>query len=262
MSNAIGASSANALSYLQSLLQQATAGAKDAKGAKGASASDPLSMFMQTISDDDAPPDQTGSAAPLPNAASGPSCPPFSSDTMSALLTAQGQQSAGGRDAKLFAKLDTDGDGQISKTEFDSAASKAGADSSVADAVFAKIDADGDGAVSQDELAKADHGGGHHRMRVGGGGGGQDPLDALTSATDTNGATTQTSTNADGSTTTTISYADGSKIDMTTPAAASSASASATDSSSNKGKFNLLEQLIKLQSHMLTAASSTMSAMV
>lgn len=254
MSNAIGASSANALSYLQSLLQQATAGAKDAKCAKGASASDPLSMFMQTISDDDAPPDQAGSAAPLPNAASGPSCPPFSSDTMSALLTAQGQQSAGGRDAKLFAKLDADGDGQISKTEFDGAASKAGAASSVTDAVFAKIDADGDGAVSQDELAKADHGGGHHRMRVGGVGGGQDPSDA-------NGATTQTSTNADGSTTTTISYADGSKIDMTTPAAASSASASATDSSSNKGKFNLLEQLIKLQSHMLTAASSTMSAM-
>jgi hypothetical protein len=260
MSNAIGASSSSALSYLQSLLQQVTSGAKDANGAKGASASDPLSMFMQAVTGDGASPDETSSSAQA-RPAGGASCPPFSPDAMSALISAQGQQ-AGDPASKLFTKLDTDGDGRISKAEFTGAADKAGADAAIADAVFNKIDANGDGAVSQDELAKVDHGGGHHHhMRAGGGGGGQDPLDALTSATDASGATTQTSTNADGSTTTTISYADGSKIDMTTPAAASSAIASAADGSSNKGKFNLLEQLIKLQSSMLTAASSTMSAM-
>ena len=71
------------------------------------------------------------------------------------------------------------------------------------------------------------------------------------------GATTQTSTNADGSTTTTISYADGSKIDMTSAAKASTDTAAASSSST---KSNLLEQLIKLQSQVLSAASSTMSA--
>ena len=94
MSNAIGASSANALSYPQSLLQQGTAGAKDAKGAKGASASDPLSMFMQTISDDDASSDQAGSAAPPPQVASGAIRSRFSADTMSALISAQATAAA------------------------------------------------------------------------------------------------------------------------------------------------------------------------
>jgi hypothetical protein len=265
MSMSVGASSSNALSYLQQLLQQGTAGAGDATAA---SASDPLSMLMQEISGGGTPPGQT--TAPSSNTATGPSSPTFSPETMAALLSAQGQQQTGGPDAKLFAKLDADGDGQISKDEFSAAASKAGADSSVADAVFAKIDANGDGSVSQSELAKADKGGGHHHRHVGGGGGApsaggaQDPLEAMLSSATASGATTQTSTNADGSTTTTISYADGSKIDMTTPAAAQASSTSDSSSSSGSGssgsKSNLLEQLIKLQSQVLSFATSTMSA--
>ena len=259
MSMSVGASSASALSYLQQLLQQGTAGAGNATAT---TASDPLSMLMQEISGGGTPPGQ--STAPPSNAATGPSCPTFSPDTMSALLSAQGQQSADGPDTKLFAKLDTNGDGQISKDEFSAAASKAGADSSVADAVFNKIDANGDGSVTQDELTKADKAGGHHHHHHVGGGGGapsaggaQDPLEAMLSSASASGATTQTSTNADGSTTTTISYADGSKIDMTSPAGASSASDSG---SSSKAKSNLLEQLIKLQSQALNFATSTMSA--
>lgn len=271
MSMSVSASSSNALSYLQSLLQQGTSGSGDAKKS---SASDPLAMLMQAISEDGTSSGQSSSSATASNATTGSSCAQFSADTMSALLSAQGQQSTDSPDAKLFAKLDTNGDGTVSKDEFSAATSKAGVDSSLSDAVFSKMDANGDGSVTQDELTKADQAGGqHHHHHVHGGGGGaqgaggaQDPLEAMLSSATASGATTQTSTNADGSTTTTLSYADGSKIDMTTPAAQSSdtSSGSSTDSSSNssttKSTFNLLEQLIKLQAQMLTTATSTVSA--
>ena len=267
MSMSVGASAANAMSYLQQLLQQATAGAGSAT-----SASDPLSMLMQEISGGGSSSGQT--AAPAANTASGPSTPQFGNDAMSALLSAQ-SQSASGPPSKLFAKLDSDGDGQISKAEFDTATQKAGVDSSTADTVFAKIDANGDGSVSQGELAKVDHGGGghhhHHVGHAGGGGGGaqgsggsQDPLDALLSATGADGATTTTATNADGSTTTSVTYADGSKVDMTTPAAPSGGSDSSSgdsgSSSNNKTAANLIQQLIKMQSQVLNFATSTISA--
>ncbi len=107
----------------------------------------------------------------------------------------------------MFATFDTNGDGQISKSEFDSAFSQAGVDSATTDAAFAKLDANGDGAISQDELAKAKHG---HRHKVADNGGSSDQggLDALLSGANAAGATTKSITNADGSTTTTISYAD------------------------------------------------------
>jgi len=69
---------------------------------------------------------------------------------------AVGAKSSGnGPEQAFFSKLDTDGDGKISKTEFESAANGR-VDSSVADSVFDKIDGDSDGSVSQGELAKAD----------------------------------------------------------------------------------------------------------
>jgi hypothetical protein len=247
MSMSVGASSSSTLSYLQSLMQQGSA-----KDAKKTAASDPLSMLMQAISDDGAATAQAATAAPAAKPGAVATSPAFSPDAMSALIAAQGQQSSDGPAAKLFAKLDTDGDGKISKTEFSDAASKAGADSSIADAVYAKIDGDSDGAISKAELSKADHGGHHHHHagKAGGGGGG-DPLEALMSGTGVNGATTQSSTNADGSTTTTISYADGSKIDMTSAAKTAQGSGNVN---------NLLEQLIKLQSQVVNLATSTMSA--
>jgi hypothetical protein len=259
MSMSVGASSSNALSYLQSLLQQGTSGAGDAKKS---SASDPLAMLMQAISGDGTSSGQTSSTATATSASTGSSSVAFSADTMSALLSAQGQQSTSGADAKLFAKLDTNGDGTISKDEFSAATSKAGVDSSLSDAVFSKMDANGDGSVSQDELTKADKGGGHGHI-----GGGQPSSNGESSGTSAaaSGATTSTTTNADGSTTTSITYADGSKVTMTTAAAQSSdtSSGSSTDSSttssSTKSAFDLLQQLIKLQSQMLTAATSTMS---
>jgi hypothetical protein len=263
----VGASSSSALSYLQSLLQQGST-----KDAKKASATDPLSMLMQATSGDDDDSSAASTTAASPTAGAGSTCPSFSAGSMSAMISAQGDQSTA--DAKLFAKLDTDGDGKISKDEFTAATSKAGIDSSLSDAVYAKLDGDSDGSVTQAELTKADQasGGGHHHHVHGGGGGpppaadGQDPIDAMLSDAAASGATTQSSSNADGSTTTTISYADGSKVSLTSAAAASStstadASSSETSTTSaSQSKFNLLEQLIKMQSQMLTAATSTLSA--
>lgn len=256
MSMSVGASSSSALSYLQSLMQQGSA-----KETKKTAAADPLSMLMQAISGEAGQSTQTASATTAAKSSGGSACPAFNFDTMAALLAAQGEQPADSPSAKLFAKLDADGDGKISKTEFSDAASKAGADSSLADAVFAKIDGDSDGAISQGELTEADQGG-HHRHI----GHGPPPDGDGSSAVD--GATTSSTSNADGSTTTTISYADGSKITLTTAAATTQGSDATSDGSAdsastgtgNKSAFNLLEQLIKLQSQMLTTAASTLSA--
>jgi hypothetical protein len=246
------------MSYLQQLLQQGKAKAGDAT-----EATDPLSMLMQSLSGDGSSGSQTGAATSTASGASvNPSVPPIGSDAMRVLITVQGEETGNGAESKFFAKLDSDGDGQISQSEFSTAASNVGADSAVADAVFAKIDADGDGSVSQGELAKADQGGHHHRV-----GGGPPPPDGGGAAAIA-GATTTTTANADGSTTTTITYADGSKINMTTPATASAGNDSdgvGSGGGSSKPDFsksasNMLEQLIRLQSQMLNVATSTLSA--
>jgi hypothetical protein len=257
-----GSSSTNPLAYLQQLLQQGTA------GASSTGAADPLSELMQTLSGSGSDSDPlTSPDAAAGSGASG--CQPFGADTMAQLLSLQQSQGQNGPEQAFFSKLDTDGDGKISKTEFEDAASKAGADSSVADAVFDKIDGNSDGSVSSDELAKADRpGGGHHHVHGGGGGGGGG-LDALMSGAGADGATTKTMTNADGSTTTSITYADGTSIDLNSPAAASTTASTSSDSSasdgasasSSKASANLIAQLIKMQSQMLNAMSASASTM-
>jgi EF-hand domain pair len=275
MSMSVGASS-NALSYLQQLLQQGTPGASGA-----AAASDPLSVLMQSLSGASV---TSGQAAPVAAAAGG-SCSssflPFGTSTMAALISLQGQSASGltaQSPSQLFSKIDTDGDGKISQSEFETALTGAGASKADADALFAKLDANGDGSVTQSEMPGAKGAHGHHHHGHGGGGAGgatdsssQNPLDALLSGAGADGATTQATTNADGSTTTTITYADGTKIDMTSPATAPSgatASANAADgtngaannAATGQSSANLLQQLIQLQSQLLTAAASTLSA--
>jgi Ca2+-binding EF-hand superfamily protein len=71
---------------------------------------------------------------------------------MSALLAAQSQSSAGsattapiGRSEALkhlFSHFDTNGDGQISKSEFESALGAGGTNTAQADDVFSKLDKD------------------------------------------------------------------------------------------------------------------------
>ena len=88
---------------------------------------------------------------------------------MSALLDAQSQSSAGSATTAsksrssalkdLFGQIDGDGDGKISKTEFETALGAGGTNLAQADSVFGKLDKDGDGSVSLKELASALKGG-------------------------------------------------------------------------------------------------------
>jgi hypothetical protein len=118
--------------------------------------------------------DLTGNAAASGSSTSAPcsgGCSQISPATMRALLAAQGQSTtatsvpAGRADAlkDLFSQLDADGDGQVSKAEFESALGAGGTNLAQADDVFSKLDKDGDGSVSLDELSSALQGGkGHH----------------------------------------------------------------------------------------------------
>ena len=78
----------------------------------------------------------------------------ISPETMSALLDAQSQSSAGSATTAsksrssalkdLFAQIDGDGDGKITKSEFEEALGAGGTNLDNADSVFGKLDKDGD----------------------------------------------------------------------------------------------------------------------
>jgi hypothetical protein len=199
---------------------------------------------------------------------SGGSCgmPQFSADTMSALLSMQsGQGNPAGDIAKdVIAKFDTDGDGQVSQSEFEQAIGS-GADQSGVDALFNKLDTNGDGSVSQDELQTAmqkAHGGGHHHHHVEassdtGQQQGSDPLQALLSGASADGTSSQTSANADGSSTTTITYSDGTKLEMTTPAASSDGSSNSGSGNPNAFNLgNLLKMMVNLQAQLAPSTTN------
>src|SRR5437016_2030686 len=193
----------------------------------------------------------------------GSGCSQISPETMSALLDAQSQSSAASTTASmsrsaalkdLFGQIDGDGDGKISKEEFETALGAGGTNLNQADSVFGKLDKDGDGSVSLKELASALKPKGHHhdRDKAGDGdGSGSDPLSQALQ-----GASTTSVTNSDGSVTTSLTYADGSKVTMTS-AAAKSSSASATSS------YNFIEQMIQRQAQQISsAATSSLSVSV
>ena len=259
--SSVGSSNPNA--YLQRLLQP-----DDADPSDGAAPSDPLQALFQAITGGKSSNPDPLIAAATPGDGSSGSCgaPQFSPDVMKALLSVQGNQ--GKSPAKLeslLGKFDTDGDGKISQSEFETAIGP-DADKTKVDELFQKLDTNGDGAISLDELKAAlqrAHGGHHHHHSAegagdqGGAGGanGSDPLQALLSGAAADGTTSQSTTNADGSSTTTITYADGTKVEMTTPAAVSNAGA--TSSNPEAPNFaNLLKQLISLQAQLAAPTTS------
>jgi hypothetical protein len=262
MSMSISASS-NALSYLQQLLLRGS-------GGPAAASTDPLLAPDQTTADAGGPDQSQSNTTPTWSGAASS----FQPGTLAALISLQGQSASGvvgNSPSDLFSQLDTDGDGQISKSEFEQALGAVGVDTQSADALFGKLDANGDGSVSQGELGKAHSHGHHHQMDSADStqsGAQQGDVATLLNATDINGATTQTATNSDGSTTTTISYADGTSVSMTTPAGTPNtgssgdgstgdgASGSATTGSNNS---NLIEELIRLQSQLVSQAASVLS---
>ena len=175
---------------------------------------------------------------------------------MQALLTAQGSQANSGNSAlqSVFSRFDTDGNGQVSQSEFENAIAP-NADRTKVDAFFAKIDSNGDGSISTAEMQSAmQKAQGHHHHHHGGGAqtaggdkGGGGPLQALISGASADGTTSQTATNADGSTSTTITYADGTKVEMTIPAAVADAGGTQSSAPQSPNLANLLKQLISLQ---------------
>jgi hypothetical protein len=181
----------------------------------------------------------------------------ISPETMSALLDAQSQSSAGSTSASksrhsalkdLLGQIDGDGDGKISKAEFEEALGAGGTNLAQADSVFGKLDQDGDGSVSLKELASAlrpDKG--HHRDRDEANKSGGATSDPFSQALQ--GASTTSVTNSDGSVTTSLTYADGSKVTMTS-AAGKSSSASATSS------YNFIEQMIQRQAQAISSGAT------
>lgn len=181
--------------------------------------------------------------------------------TMSALLAAQSQATTGSAASSstsrsdalkdLFAQVDADSDGKLSKSEFESALGAGGTNLKQADSVFGKLDQDGDGAVSLGELMSALKGKGHRRHDVAGTDGSGAPggsgRDALMQALE--GASSTKVTNSDGSITTSLTYADGSSV-TTTSAAAGSASSKATSS------YNFIEQMIQRQAQAISSAAA------
>lgn len=192
------------------------------------SAIDALKSLTSSVS---SPSQSTGFGQPSANpfdisgSASGPggSAPgggsQLSPATMSALIAAQSQSSAGATGSAstdpqnalqdLFSQIDGNGAGQISKPEFEGALGAGGTNIAQADAVFGK-------------------------------------LQALQAATATS------LTNSDCSTTTSLSTGDGSKVTMTLPSAASASSA-ATSS------YNLIEQLIQREAQAISFRATTPS---
>ena len=266
------AAGGSALSYLTALLQSSAASTSTASSGSQAGATD-----------------CDGDQSPAAWQATGTNTAPLDSGVLATLISLQGQSGAatatGNQGSSgLFAKLDTDGDGQISQSEFESAMSGIGVDQSSADAIFSKLDANGDGNVSQNELQAAHHGHGHHHYHMANSAD-QDGTGMLLNSGDTTGATATSTTNPDGSTTTTITYADTSTVSMTTPATLQDTASSNSDSSAGNTTgntsattdpsnpttassasgtgatpFNLLEQLIALQAQLLSQSAATQSA--
>jgi hypothetical protein len=111
--------------------------------------------------------DQSNSSATSENGSSSTTGTSFSAESMTALISAQEQQaSAGGEIAlpqldrpsnlakTLFTKIDGDGDGKISASEFEKVFGS-NADKAKVNDLFDSIDTDGDGSLSQNELATA-----------------------------------------------------------------------------------------------------------
>jgi Ca2+-binding EF-hand superfamily protein len=191
----------------------------------------------------------------------------ISPQTMSALIAEQGQSSTASTSSTptsrsdamkdLFSQLDANGDGQISKSEFENALGAGGTNLAQADNVFSKLDKNGDGSVSLDEMKSALQGkGGHHRHHAASsdgssgsssatGGSSSDPLlQAL------NGASSTSVNNSDGSTTTSVTYADGSKVTMTSPAAT-------TSSSGATSSYNMIEQMIQREAQAISSGATS-----
>jgi Ca2+-binding EF-hand superfamily protein len=133
---------------------------------KSKSPSAPSNGTGQTPAD---PFEITGTGAPASSAPSsgGTGFSPIAPQTMSALIDAQSQASStspgsAGALQDLFSQIDGNGDGKLTKSEFENALGAGGTNLTQADDVFGKLDQNSDGSVDLDELKRALQGSGHH----------------------------------------------------------------------------------------------------
>ncbi len=274
-----GASASSALDLIARL--QETLGGNNANNSSSTSSSAPGFDPNATA---------TGNSSSSPSSPNGPTSL-LAPSTLDALLSVQGQNQSpvvngDAFSAQLFSLLDTNQDGSISKSEFETAFGQNG-NTTQADAIFSQLDANGDGSVSAQALTNAldgqdqaqgqgtqgTQGAHHHHHHHQGGfdmagganassgagatggdsGGTADPLAQI-------GGSSQTVTNTDGSTTTTITYADGSQVSMTIPAAGSSGqnggTGTGTGTGNGTGLNNFIERMIERQAQMLAQSSS------
>src|SRR6202047_1419919 len=236
---------------------------------KAKSSSPQATGFTQSLTNPFDSSSSTSTSGSPPPPASGPTgFSQISPSTMSALLAAQGQSSTATTTSAstspssalqdLFSQIDSNGDGEISKSEFENALGAGGTNIAQADDVFSKMDKNGDGSVSLDEMSSALTGsggkGGRHHHHVAGSDGSSGSSNTSGSSSDPllqalDGATSTSTSNSDGSTTTSMTYADGSKVTMTTPASTSSSSATSS--------YNIIEQMIQRQAQAISSGATS-----
>lgn len=252
---ALGAVS-SALDALQALTSQKSSSTQQTGFTQGAA--NPFSI------DDDKGTNASGTSSSV-NSGNGPQISP---QTMSALIAAQSQTSTGASTASssvssnttspqdalkdLFSKIDADGDGKITKSEFENALGAGGTNLAQADDVFSKLDTNSDGSVSLDEMSKAlkgGHLGQHHAQSTQGASGSGDGGDSSNSSQSSGGSTRTSVVNSDGSTTTTVKYADGFKMTTTVPGASSASGA-------GNSPYNWFEQMMQGQTGSSSASLS------
>ncbi|MCK1681237.1 EF-hand domain-containing protein [Bradyrhizobium sp. 147] len=215
--------------------------------------------------------DSSSMTTSLVGSASPPQIAPV---TMTALLAAQSQSTDGasgatgstssssahstskGREAALkdlFSQIDADGDGKITKAEFDDALSAGGTNLAQADDVFSKMDANSDGSINLGEMTKALTSGHGRHQAQGASGSGDASGGGSESSSKASRGSTSTTTNADGSTITTVTYADGFKMSTMVPGA----SRSSTANGGGNSPYDWLGQMMQRQAQTASTASST-----
>jgi Ca2+-binding EF-hand superfamily protein len=213
------------------------------------SSSQPATSTQNTANPFDVPDSSATTSGASSTTTGAPGWSRISPETMSALLAAQSQSSDAAATTTtsttspsnalqdLFSQIDANGDGQISKSEFENALGAGGTNVAQADDVFGKLDQNGDGNVSLDEMKQALQGaGGHH--------GGHHHAHAAAAS----GQTSADGTSADGTSST-------DPLQQLLNAQTASTSQSGTNLTS---PYNFIDQLLQSQSQNFASASSTM----